>query len=401
MSGFARLQEEVIGTGLCTDCGTCATVCPTKAITMNYENEEPQLKGRCAPQCQLCYDVCPGKDINLPELNRVAFGREPNTKEKLLGVSQGFLKSYALDPQVRDAGAGGGVVSALLIYALEKGIIDAAVVTGMSTQQPWRVEPKIATSREEVIANAQSRYAVVPTNSIIKEAMASDRRRLGAVGLPCHVHGLRKIQALGRPKQVNNAVKFIIGLFCGSNSHYRGTEHMIEELCGVPLEQVAKLEFRGGKYPGNFRVTTKDGKMAVLTSATGMMGFMGFYRDRCQMCYDYPSEVADISVGDYFHPDMRSGVQGWSVIIIRSDIGKRIVDEAQAANYIHAEPVQINYLLGAGWELKRHGAVYRLLERRRHNWPTPSYHVPLEYPRPMYRVVDSVPPYAKAAGEVQ
>jgi coenzyme F420 hydrogenase subunit beta len=174
---------------------------------------------------------------------------------------------------------------------------------------------------------------------------------------------------------------------------------MIEELCGVPLEQVAKVEFRGGKYPGRFQVTTKDGELAVLTAMSGMMGIVGFNRDRCQMCYDYPSELADISVGDYFHPDMKSGVQGWSVIIVRSNIGKKIVEEAQAANYLHAEPVEINYLLGAGWELKRHGAAYRLLERQRHHWPTPNYHVPLDYPRPMYRVVDSVPPYAKIGGE--
>ena len=89
----------------------------------------------------------------------------------------------------------------------------------------------------------------------------------------------------------------------------------------------------------------------------------------------------------------------WSVIIVRSNIGKKIVEEAQIANYLQAELVEINYLLGAGWELKRHGAAYRLLERQRHHWPTPKYHVPLDYPRPMYRVVDSVPPYAKASGE--
>ena len=399
MAGFSKLQEEIIETGLCTDCGTCAAVCPNNVIAMNYETEEPELTGKCATRCQLCYDICPGKDISLPELNRVAFGREPNAGENLLGVAQVYLKGHAVDPEVRDAGAAGGVISALLIYALEKGIIDTAVVTGMSTQQPWRVAPKVATSREEIIANAQSRYAMVPTNSILKEALASGGRKLGAAGLPCHVHGLRKIQAAGRPKQINNAIKLIIGLFCASNSNYRGTEHMIEELFGIPLEQVAKVEFRGGKYPGHFQVTTKDGGLLRLTATGGMMGLAGFYRDRCQMCYDYPSELADISVGDYFHPDMKSGVQGWSVIVVRSDTGKKIVEEAQAANYLHAEPVEMNYLLGAGWELKRHGAAYRLLERQRHHWPTPNYHVPLDYPRPMYRVVDSVPPYAKASGE--
>ena len=398
MAGFAKLREEIIDTGLCTDCGTCVAVCPNNAIVMNYQTEEPELKGKCATRCQLCHDICPGKDISLPELNQVAFGREPNEKESLLGVAQDYLRAHAVDDEVREAGAAGGVISALLIYALEKGIIDTAVVTGMSDTQNWRVVPKIARSRADVIANAQSKYAMAPTNSIIKEALASGKK-LGAVGLPCHVHGLRKIQAARRPRQINNAIQFIIGLFCASNTNYRATEHMIEELLGIPLEQVTKVEFRGGKYPGHFQVTTRDNKLVVLTAMSGMMGIAGFYRDRCQMCYDYPSELADISVGDYFHPDMKSGAQGWSVIVVRSDIGKKIVAGARAANYLHAEPVEVNYLLGAGWELKRHGAAFRLLERRRHHWPTPDYHVPLDYPRPMFRVVDSVPPYAKVGRE--
>jgi len=396
MAGFTRLQEEVIGTGLCTDCGTCVAVCPNKAISMNYGTEEPELTGKCAPKCQLCYDTCPGKDINLPELNRVAFGRGPNDEEALLGVAQTFLRAYAVDSEVRDAGAAGGVVSALLIYALEKGIIDAAVVTGMSTRQPWRVKPRLATSREEVIASAQSRYAAVPVNSIIGEALAAGRRQLGVVGLPCHVHGLRKVQALGRPKQVDNALKFTIGILCGSCSHYRGTEHMIEEICGVPLAQVAKVEFRGGEYPGRFQVTTKEGQL-VLPSSSAMGNAVSFYRDRCLMCYDYPAEVADISVGDYFHPDMRRGVKGWSVIIVRSDRGKELVDAARADGYLNTEPVDSVHLLGAGWEQKRHGAPYRILERQRHGWPTPDYHLPLDYPRPLYRSVQMAPPYAEEA----
>ena len=386
MIGLTQLQSEVIEAGLCTGCGTCAAVCPTKAIAMNYEAEEPDIIGQCAPRCQLCYDTCPGKDVNLPGLSQVAFGREPKAEEDLLGVAQGFLKGHALDAQVRDAGAGGGAVSALLIYALEKDIIDAAVVSGMSPEKPWRVVPKIATCREEVMANASSHYAVVPTNSILSEAMAAGWKRLGVVGLPCHVHGLRKIQAIGRPKQLSNTVKFVIGLFCAVNSSYRGTEHVIEELCGIPLGEVAKVEYRGGEYPGNFTVTSKDGRVAGISSAERRLVTNWFCRDRCVMCYDYSSELADISVGDYFHPGMKRGVAGWSVIVVRSDTGKKLVEEAQAAHYLHVESVERDYLLGIGFERKRHGAVYQLMERQKHGWPTPNYHTPLEYPRPMSRI---------------
>jgi len=371
MDGFGALCSEVIEAGLCTDCGTCVAVCPAGAITMNYQTEQPELVGRCSRRCQLCYDTCPGKEVDLPELNRVAFGREPRAEEGLSGVAQGFFKGYAVDTRVRDGGTSGGVVSALLIYALEDNIVDGVVVTGMSARQPWRVEPKVATSREEVLANARSHYAVAPTNSILSEAMAAGLGRLGMVGLPCHLRGLRKVQALGRPRRLNNAVKFGIGLLCGLNFSYRGTEHIIQELCGVPLAQVAKMEYRPIEYPNNYRVTDKDGRIFVVTPEQRMKVSGRFHFDRCLMCDEYSNEVSDVSVGHY----MPSGVKtdaGWSVIIVRSDRGRKLLEAAQAAHYLHVEPPDKEYLLGIGVERKRHRVVNEFLERQKNGRPTPA-----------------------------
>jgi coenzyme F420 hydrogenase subunit beta len=392
MTGFSRLNEEVIRAGLCTDCGTCAAVCPKKAIRMNYELEEAELAGECAPKCSLCSDVCPGRDIDLPALNLTAFGRPPGPLEQNLGVVRRLVKAYATESATRDAGAGGGVVSALLICALERGLIDGAVEAGMNREQPWRVEPRLATTRAEVLDYAQSKYSIAPTNAILAEAVASGKKALAVVGLPCHVHALRKMQALGRPKRMAEAVKYSISLLCGTNSHHQTAEHLIEEGLGVALQDVAKLEFRGGGYPGSFRVTRKDGTVVSKSYAT--LSGAPFYRDRCQMCYDYPGELADVAAGDYYHSDMKPGVKGWSCLIIRSEAGDRLVAEAESAGYIHTEPVEESYLLGLGWENKRHLGVFRLLERARHGWPTPDYHLPLAYPQPLRRNVSMKPPYA-------
>jgi len=155
------------------------------------------------------------------------------------------------------------------------------------------------------------------------------------------------------------------------------------------------MEFRGGDYPGRFQATTRDGRVAPLMMTSAAMGYSGFTRERCQICYDYPAELADISVGDFFHPDMKPGVKGWSTMIVRSDTGKSLVENAAREGYLHIEPVETLYLLGAGWELKRHGAVYRIMERRRLERPAPDYHLDLNYPRPLYRDMDQTPPYAK------
>lgn len=395
MPGFDRLLSEVVKAGLCTNCGTCAAVCPRQSIVMEYATEEPRLAGDCGDKCGLCVEVCPGKDIDFPMLCRSAFGRGPNERETQLGVTRRMYKGYAAQPDIRGGGTGGGIVSSLLAYALEKDLIDAAVVTGMRTDQPWRVTPLIATTRADLIANARSKYASSPANEILPRATAGGRR-VGIVGLPCQIHGLRKLQAAGHAKKIATAVQFGIGLFCGSNSPHIGTEHTIVETCNVSLDEVAKVEFRGGAYPGRFQVTLKDGRFIAPPPLSMMMHGAAFYRDRCLMCRDYPNELADVAVGDYYHPDMKPGSLGWSVAIVRSEKGEDLVEGARKAGYLYAEDVAEGYMMGAGYEMKNHGAVYRLLQRKAHGWPVPDYHMPLSIPIPSSRAAEITPPYAKS-----
>ena len=122
MIGFDRLNKEVVSIGLCADCGTCVGVCPNTCLVMDYRAEEPQLVKECLPDCKLCWEVCPGKDVPMLSFDRMLFGRERGTDEMLLGIVETFVKCHAADPVVRANGGGGGVISALLIYALENAI---------------------------------------------------------------------------------------------------------------------------------------------------------------------------------------------------------------------------------------------------------------------------------------
>ncbi|MFC1990224.1 coenzyme F420 hydrogenase/dehydrogenase beta subunit N-terminal domain-containing protein [Chloroflexota bacterium] len=205
-TGFNKLQEDVIGPGLCTACGTCVGVCPRGSLEFDFTREEPLLTGECKP-CGICYAVCPGKDIPLPKLDRMLFSRERRVDKEPLGICSRWLRGYATDTEVRQTAASGGCTSALLIYALEKGIIDGAIVVGMNLKYPWRTEPRLATTREEVLAAAQSKYALVPSNFLLNEVERKGLNRLGIVGLPCHIHGIRKMQMYGKPQKIDKPDK--------------------------------------------------------------------------------------------------------------------------------------------------------------------------------------------------
>jgi coenzyme F420 hydrogenase subunit beta len=262
---------------------------------------------------------------------------------------------------------------------LDKDLVDAVIVAGMDPIKPWRVKPMLTDDIDEVKDASQSKIAIVPTNAVLKRIGKKKINRIAMVGLPCHIHGIRKMEAQHIVKNVSQRIKFTFGLLCGANYTYRATEHVIQEVCKMPLETIQKVEYRGGPYPGNFRVTSKDGTVAELATATRRVFFQGFLRDRCTMCYDYANEFADISIGDYFDRSMSRGTSGWSTLMVRTERGQELLNGAEKENYITTESSPYDHSIGnIGFEFKMHGYGYHLLERKKHGWPVPEYGYPLQ-----------------------
>lgn len=379
MKGFRKLDQEVISVGLCTDCGNCAGICPNRCLAMNYETELPELMSECRPECDLCFESCPGKDIPMLDMDEMLFRRQRGGGEELyLGIGQKYLKGHAVDAAIRDAGGGGGLVTALLVYALENNLIDAAIVAVMSKERPWRVVPGIAATRDEVVAAAQAKAMLVPMNSLLSETVEKGFRRVGVVALPCQVHAIRKMQLHGRPREILDSIEVVIGLFCGGNQTWRGTEHTIVEQADTPLDQVAKLEYRAGKYPGSFTVTTKDGAKVVVPMRKQRGMLANYTKDRCRMCYDYANELADVSVGEYWGVEMAKGSPGMSSAIVRTDKGKKLVEGAQVSDYVSVDTIAKDNFFQGLYELKKHGGANHIIERKRYGWATPDYHLPLD-----------------------
>lgn len=382
---FPQLYENVIARGLCTACGTCVGACPVNALDWVFEDDEPvpRLVGECC-QCGNCNAVCPGADVNIPELERLIFNRERDEQIPDLGIYAGSFQARAVDNSVRSKGASGGVVTSLLAFALEENVIDCALVAGFKQHMPWRTEPRLAVNRQELLAAAQSKYAAVPVNALLGEAHQKGYRRIAIVGLPCQVHGLRKLQFAGAEKELAKSVKLVIGLFCASQFYFEGTRHLLVEQLGIKnLEEIKKFSYRGGDWPGHMVVELKDNRKLTLDRHQYMYhGLMPcFKRDRCEMCVDWSSELADISVGDYWSPEMKPGIEmGTSSCLVRTSTGLELFDSANVKGCIEKEKLDAEILAaGIGYELKKHSAAFRLKQRQRYGWPVPHYHRKTDY----------------------
>ncbi|MDR0460130.1 MAG: Coenzyme F420 hydrogenase/dehydrogenase, beta subunit C-terminal domain [Nitrososphaerota archaeon] len=320
--------EQVVKKGLCTGCGTCVSICPTKAVTIKLDNRLrlyfPQIDSTKCHNCSQCYSVCPGESVNFKQLSKNVYKqqlKQPNSI--LLGTYTGCYVGYSTDKNVRFNSASGGIVSQLLICGLEAGLIDGAIVTRMSKNVPLEPEPFIARTREEVLEACSSKYCPVPLNIVLKEVLLKDGR-YAFVGLPCHIHGLRKAQQLN--KKLRERIVLTIGIFCSHNDNFSTTNYVLSRLNVTP-SNVASITYRGSGWAGAFTVKQKSGEFSkcAFHEWIKVHEYCFFTPDRCLLCCDHTAELSDISTGDAWLPEFSKDRYGVSIFVSRNDIGDKYV----------------------------------------------------------------------------
>ncbi len=159
---FANLNYEIIDTGLCSACGICEAVCPIGAIKV--VEERPQLVKACE-QNGICYYTCPRNHLPIKALKKQLMNGQKS--EEGVGDYLSIKAVRALDAVVLEKGQDGGAVTAILSYALDKGLIDGAVSV-MGGEEPWRPKPAISTTKEELRKRSGTFYSYATTIPAIK-----------------------------------------------------------------------------------------------------------------------------------------------------------------------------------------------------------------------------------------
>ena len=174
---------QVVKDGLCTGCGICVALCPDDAIKLTINEKKgiyiPELNEEKCNNCGICYEVCPGHEVDFKQLNLEIFGKEP--KDILIGNYLNCYVGHSTHYDIRYNSASGGLITQLLIFALEEGLIDGALVTRMKKDKPLEPEPFIVSTREGVIEASKSKYCPVPANIALKEILNSKEGQKFAV----------------------------------------------------------------------------------------------------------------------------------------------------------------------------------------------------------------------------
>jgi coenzyme F420 hydrogenase subunit beta len=329
---WRELFHEVVETNLCTGCAACVMACPRDVLDYDHAEtyhpfnvELSTAADDCVHGqrgCDICTRACPRFRDWEVECDTALFGRarEP---EEVTGIRRGVFLARAADPAVLEAGQDGGLVSALLIWGLATGRIEGALTSRLSATRIWDGEPFLATTREEVLEAAGSRYTYAANPLAMKEAERRGLRRLALVGMSCQA-SINGTLAARRVNKYARRIELTLGLLCSKSFGYDGLRRVVTEEYGVPLEDVAKVNIKG-RFQLWRRSTGEQVEIPLkqLAQAT---------REGCKLCPDFAAEHADIATGGLGQRD------GWTLAVVRTARGEEWLTEAEAAGVVTVRP---------------------------------------------------------------
>jgi len=330
---WKELYDEVIGTGLCTGCAGCVISCPHDVI--GYHHSEGEYKpfhledelgptdcGHGQKGCTSCTRACPRFRAWEPEANEHLFDRD-RADDEVAGIYSDILLTRASDDMVHRMGQDGGLVSAILIWALDEGYIDGALTSFLDgAAGDWRAKPGVAANRDEVLASAGSRYTYSANTLAIDEATERGLSKLALVGMSCQssvppVMWHRKVGKISKP------IVFNIGLLCSKTFDDAIFEELFEAKYGLDKQEMVKMNIKGV-----FQIWMRDGSYHEIN----LKECHAWTREGCTHCPDFAAEHADISCGGI------GKYSDWTLTIVRTELGREIIQRMVADGSIEAKP---------------------------------------------------------------
>ena len=341
--GSAELLEDVHKRDLCIGCGACVDLCP---YFKNYKGKTSQLFP-CNLEQGRCFAYCPKAEVDLNELTHKI--RQVDYDGSPLGPYREVLASRAGNPMAKGAFQAGGTVSSLMAFALKNGLIDAAALTDRNGLTPIS---RLVTNWKNVADCASSKFMASPTLSALNMAVREGYKRIGVVGTPCQMTAVAQMRSNPLQKEEHTVpVELSVGLFCNWSVDTRQLMDLLAQR--LEISDIRRMDIP--PPPANIlTLETVNGSVEVSLS-----DIKPLIPHTCFICPDMTAEFADLSAG------MFEGRPGWNTLIIRSDRGAEIVDQARREGFIETEPFpedNLKHLSKAAAE-KKERSVRTLIRR--------------------------------------
>ena len=369
--------EKVVSGHMCTGCGACAYVNSSQLQMMDTaaHARRPQIRSAGQELFELlpvltnstdlgcgatnAAAVCPG--IDWPAAPPKPLSGHPELHAEwgpVLEVWEGF----AVDPEIRFRGSSGGVVTGLALYCIEQSGMEGVLHVRARADAPLLNETVLSRNRESLIQGAGSRYSPAsPCEELGQIENASNPCVF--IGKPCDVAAVVKARKI--LPQLDRNLGLTIAIFCAGTPSIQGTIELARSLGANDPTQIESVRYRGQGWPGEITAIWRDEQSgeSVTSSVSYEEGWGRILQKhrswRCHVCADHTGEVADVSVGDPWYRPIGQGDPGQSLVLVRTERGRKLVREAVERGYLHLERRE-------GWVMD--ASQPHLLRARRSTW---------------------------------
>ena len=330
---WAELYDEVVTSGLCTGCAACVVVCPYDVLGYNDadgiyrpfhvpEDGGPEDCTHGQRGCTLCTRACPRFRTWEEEADTKLFGRT-RTAEEVSGITEDVMLVRATDPELLDLGQDGGLVSTILVWALEHDVIDAALVSYLEGDgTSWKAIPGVATNREDVLRSAGSRYTYSANTLAYLDAIGGGAERIALVGMGCQTSA-PAVMSTRKAGKVARRFTLSIGLLCSKTFDDAIFPELFEARYGLARAEILKMNIKGV-----IQLWMRNGEYHEVPLAEAHE----FTRQGCLSCPDFSAEHADISTGGIgAFPD-------FTLTLARTETGRDVLAQLEQAGLIEIRP---------------------------------------------------------------
>ncbi|MDF2954904.1 MAG: Coenzyme F420-reducing hydrogenase [Candidatus Alkanophagales archaeon MCA70_species_2] len=241
-------------------------------------------------------------------------------------MSEMYL-AEASDERIRGSGEYGGVVTALLKFALENGIVDAVLAVKKRDGNRYDGVLTLVTTPEETLECAGVLHcAPVNIARCVKEYLdGAKSMRLAVVCKPCDA---RAMIELAKREQINLANVIMVGMNCTGTFAPGIAKKMFEDEFGVDPEDVVREDIDDGKLI----ITLNDG--STREKDLKELEERGYgRRENCRRCEVSIPRMADLACGKWGVPEGRKA----TFVEVCSEKGGEFLKKAVEAGVIRVE----------------------------------------------------------------
>lgn len=301
---------------ICCGCSACAVICPTKAITMEIDNDgfyRPKFNSEKCIHCNLCKNVCIYKNNDLNEYNI---------------AQKGLYSAYSKNNEIRTSTSSGGIANEISRYALEKENNVCAVVYDKKERVAKHIN--IKDNNQDLLEKIKgSKYIQSKNESAFKDILKNEKQTI-VFGTPCQIAGFSKIIKLKKLKE-----KFIlIDIYCHGVPSYNLWNNYLNYISKkYKMNEKPDVVFRDKKLGWhNYYIKIISKNKTYIKIRDKDIFYIYFLNSKCnsESCYECKfrnKTCSDIRLGDYWGVRYKNDDKGYSMVAINTKKGQELIDE--------------------------------------------------------------------------